>query len=130
MRRQFGKNDIIFIGALLFICLVILAAYYFFFHDQGSYVVVTVDGKEYGTYMLSQEQTVTICDDSGEVTNTLEISGGKADMTEADCPDKLCVHQKAISLEKENIVCLPNRVVVTVEGTGTKDDDVIDGFAQ
>jgi hypothetical protein len=35
-------------------------------------------------------------------------------MIEADCPDKLCMHQNAISLAGENIVCLPNKVVCTV----------------
>ena len=37
-------------------------------------------------------------------------------MTEADCPDQLCVHQRAISKQKQTIVCLPNRVVVEVIG--------------
>jgi len=55
------------------------------------------------------------------------IRDGKADMKEADCPDKLCVHQKAISAENESIVCLPNRVVVTV--TNSKKEGM-DGFAQ
>ena len=38
-------------------------------------------------------------------------------LTEADCPDKLCVHQKAISKNHEMIVCLPNKVVVEVTGS-------------
>ena len=37
-------------------------------------------------------------------------------MEEADCPDLLCVHQKAISKEGESIICLPNKVVVTIRG--------------
>jgi hypothetical protein len=37
-------------------------------------------------------------------------------MTQADCPDKLCVHQKAISATGETIVCLPNKVVVEIAG--------------
>jgi hypothetical protein len=127
MRRQFGKQDLIFIGALLGLCLITGGIFALCFHGEGSAVVVTVDGETFGTYPLSAEQTVAITDSDGNVTNTLVISGGKADMTEADCPDKLCVHQKAISVEKENIVCLPNRVVVTV--TGSKEEG-FDGFAQ
>jgi hypothetical protein len=127
MRRQFGKQDLIFIGILLLLCLVIWGVYALLFHEAGSAVVVTVDGQIYGTYPLSQEQTVSICDSEGKVTNTLVIRDGKADMTEADCPDKLCVHQKAISVEQENIVCLPNRVVVTVTGS---EEEGLDGFAQ
>ena len=48
----------------------------------------------------------------------LVIKDGKADITEADCPDKLCVHQAPISREGEALVCLPHRVVVTVRGEG------------
>jgi hypothetical protein len=127
MRRQFGKWDLLFIGSLLVLCLVIGGVYALCFHETGSAVVITVDGQTYGTYPLSREQTVEITDAAGTVTNTLVIADGKADMTKADCPDKLCVHQKAISVEKENIVCLPNRVVVTVTGSG---GEGLDGFAQ
>ena len=59
--------------------------------------------------------------------NVMKTNSTKADMKEADCPDKLCVHQKAISAENESIVCLPNRVVVTV--TNSKKEGM-DGFAQ
>jgi hypothetical protein len=127
MRRKFGKQDFIFIGILLLLCLAVGGVYKLCYHDKGSTVEVTVDGQTYGTYSLSLAQTVSICDSDGNVTNTLIIRDGKADMTDADCPDKLCVHQKAISIEKENIVCLPNRVVVTVTEPG---GEGIDGFVQ
>ena len=94
---------------------------------QGASVVVTREGEVYGTYSLSQPQTVKIKNSKGKTTNVLVIRDGKADMKEADCPDKLCVHQKAISAENESIVCLPNRVVVTV--TNSKKEGM-DGFAQ
>ena len=55
------------------------------------------------------------------------IADGKADMKDADCPDRLCVKQKAISRQNENIVCLPNKIVVTVIESDAKG---VDGFAQ
>lgn len=76
--------------------------------DAG-FVTVTVDGKVQGVYSLDEEQTIDI-----NHTNTLVIKDGKADMTAADCPDKLCVHQKAISRRNESIICLPNKVIVEV----------------
>lgn len=87
-------------------------------------MVVTREGEVYGTYSLSQPQTVKIKNSKGKTTNVLVIRDGKADMKEADCPDKLCVHQKAISAENESIVRLPNRVVVTV--TNSKKE--VDGW--
>ncbi len=89
--------------------------------------MVTRDGETYGTYSLSKDQTISIKDGNGYVTNTLVIRNRKAYMESADCPDKLCVRQKSISLVHETIVCLPNKVVVTVENKETLE---IDGMAQ
>ena len=79
--------------------------------SSGAGVTVTVDGDVYGTYSLAEAQEIDI-----NGTNHLSIHDGEADMADADCPDKLCVHQRAISRDRETIVCLPNRVVVEVTG--------------
>lgn len=127
MHRKFGKNDLLFIGFLGLACAVLLIIFSVAFNRHGTTVVITRDGKVYGEYDLSKDQTVEIEDNQHNVTNILDIRDGKAKMLEADCPDKLCLHQKAISVEKENIVCLPNRVVVTVVSDETEG---LDGFAQ
>ena len=49
-------------------------------------------------------------------TNHLMIKDGQADMTEAECPDQICVEHKSISKNKETIVCLPNKVIVEIVG--------------
>lgn len=127
MRRRFGRNDGIFIGILAVVCVIVFVAVSVLNRNHGSTIIITRDGELYGKYNLSQDQTIEIENTDHEVTNTLQIKDGEAKMIEADCPDKLCIHQKAISVSKENIVCLPNRIVVTVE-----DDhkEGLDGFAQ
>lgn len=113
MAKRFGKND----GILLILLAVILVSgcilFYRFGGRNGAVAVVTVAGKPYGTYSLDKDALIEIKVD-GKVTNILEIREGKADMMQADCPDKLCVHQKAISKTNETIVCLPNKVVVEI----------------
>lgn len=126
MRKRFGKNDCFFIGALFLISLIILGGVRLLSGRTGTMVTISRDGEIVSTYSLSQDQTIPIKNADGKVTNTLQIRDGKAKMLQADCPDGLCLHQRAISLENENIVCLPNRVVVTVTG----DDGGFDGFAQ
>ena len=54
--------------------------------------------------------------DTGRGSNTLVIEDGAVSVTQADCPDKVCVAQGAIRYNGETIVCLPNRVVVEVTG--------------
>lgn len=113
MAKRFGKSDI----WLLIILAVLLLAGCFLFYTisgkNGGSVTVTVADEPYGTYSLEKDAVVKIKID-GAVTNTLVIKDGKADVTDATCPDKLCVHQKSISKTNETIVCLPNKVVVEI----------------
>ena len=126
MRKRFRKSDFIFIGILLLVCGLVFAGFQILGHTSGSSVQISRDGEILMTCSLMENQEIPIKDSKGNVTNVLEIKDGKAKMVEADCPDKLCMHQKAISSENENIVCLPNRVVVTVTG----EDKGYDGLAQ
>ena len=115
MTKWFGKNDRLFLGA---VCLALLLGgiwFYFFKGEKGAGAEVTIDGQFYGTYSLEEEQTVEIIVDD-KVKNVLKIQNGKADMIAADCPDLLCVHQRAVSNQNETIVCLPNKVVVEIVG--------------
>lgn len=105
------KNDYILIVGILAAVVILLIASRHLWNGNGALVEVTVDGKVTGQYRLDSEQTIQI-----NGTNILRIQDGKADMIDADCPDKLCVGQKAISKNGESIVCLPNKVVVTVAG--------------
>ena len=99
-------------GVVLAVLLV--AAGLWLFAGRGQQVEVTVDGKVVETLPLSTDTTVTIPGVGGE--NTLVIANGTARVSEADCPDGLCVSHRAISRAGESIICLPHRVVVTVTG--------------
>lgn len=123
MNRRFGKNDVIFIGFLAMFCIAVCIWVYKGGAVEGSNIVITVDGKEYGTYSLLEEQTITIGE--GETINIIEIKDGKAYMREASCPDQLCVDQNEISFDKESIICLPNKVVITVISDVQSDVDGI-----
>ena len=50
--------------------------------------------------------------------NTVEIKSGSVSVTDASCRNQVCVRHGAISRPGESIVCLPNRLVVTIEGSG------------
>ena len=113
-------------GVLLIIALLVMSAagilYLFVFRESGDTVKVTVDGELYGVYSLSEDRTEDILTgDGGSHLNRLVISGGKASMETADCPDGICVAHRPIFRDGESIVCLPNRVVVTVIIDGDTD---------
>ena len=117
------KNDIILVVCLLAAAAIAFAAIQFT-KKTGGYAVVVQDGKEIASYPLDKDIEVTIKSSVGGY-NTLVIKDGKADVTEADCPDKLCVHQHSISYNGETIVCLPNKLVVKIVSEAESDVDII-----
>ena len=83
-------------------------------HDSGDTVKVTVNGKLFGTYRLSDDQTVEV-KKNGHI-NIIKIEDGKVRMESASCKNQVCVNTGRISHSGQSIVCLPNRVSVTIEG--------------
>jgi hypothetical protein len=51
----------------------------------------------------------------------LVIENGCAYMKDASCPDKTCVGVGRVKYAGQSIICLPNRVAVTVMGEGDLD---------
>lgn len=117
------RNDFLLMGILLIIPLCLLFYQNTIGARAGAIVVVLQDGKEMGRYPLEEEREILIQGDYGE--NLLVIQNGKAFMKEADCPDGLCMKQKRISRQGESLICLPHRLVVTVEGAQENDVDAV-----
>ncbi|MCH5249444.1 MAG: NusG domain II-containing protein [Lachnospiraceae bacterium] len=44
-------------------------------------------------------------------------------MLYSSCPDKICVHHRAISMTGENIICLPHKLVIEITGDGERQTD-------
>ena len=116
------KRDLILIGILLLTALIL----FLLFKDKqrnepDAVAVVTVDGTEIARYPLSQDGTFVL----NEGSNTLVIENGEAWVSEANCPDKLCMGFGKISKNGEIIVCLPNRLIVMIEGGEASEIDAI-----
>ena len=122
--KRMTKADLVLIGILLLIGLTCLLAVRLLVQKGGTTVRILSDGQLYGTYHLTNDQESPI-QKEGEVVNILKISDRKAKMIQADCPDQLCVHQKSICRQGETIVCLPNKIVVEIEGEQDADLDSI-----
>lgn len=108
------RRDLWLILVLLLLSLALLLSF-FLMRKTGERVTVTVDGVTVGLYSLSEDGTYPL--NGG--TNLLVIEDGAARMEEANCPDGTCVRTGRIRYTGERIVCLPNRITVTVVG---KDD--------
>ena len=102
------KSDKILAAGLL-LAAILLGFFLFIGKQEGTWAVVTVDGTEVGKYNLKEAQTLDL-----GTGNHLEISDGEVWMTEADCPDQICVKSGKISKEHEMIVCMPHKVIVEI----------------
>ena len=107
-------RDLILVGALLIAALLVLLVIRNRQEiETGTDAVVTVrtaDGDE--VYPLNKDGVFSL--NGG--TNTLVIENGEAWVSEANCPDKVCMGMGKISKNGEFIACLPNQVIIVVEG--------------
>lgn len=121
MKIKLEKRDKLLIVIVVCVALCAFLAHQIIGGDGAGKVTVKVNGELKGTHSLAEDQTIEI--NGG--TNILQIKNGKADMTEADCPDQLCVNQRAISRQGESIICLPHKVVVEVESSESSELDAV-----
>lgn len=56
----------------------------------------------------------------------VEISSVGVRVAESDCLRKICVHTGIISRPGENIVCVPNKIILSIEQDKDKGDFIID----
>lgn len=120
------KGDVIFIAVLLLLA-TLLGLVLLLTRKPGDTVIVTVDGEHYATFSLSEPLRHEIrTGENGEQINVLVIEDGQAFVQHASCPDGICAAHRAISYNRQSIVCLPHRVVITVHRQSTADQpDVI-----
>ena len=118
-------RDLMIVGVLL---LAALALFFLMRSRQdrdtgdGARAVVTVDGQEIGRYPLSKSGTFPLNGGS----NILVVENGEAWVSDADCPDKVCMGMGRISRNGEFIACLPNRLLIVVEGAA--EQSPVDGM--
>ena len=87
----------------------------------GGAVQVTQNGETVGLFPLDEDQTL-----GGY--NIVVISGGTVRVSQASCPDQVCVHKGATDQTNDPIACLPNKLVVQVVGGGEQNNQ-LDGVS-
>lgn len=93
----------------------------------GNVAVIKVNNQQKSVMDLNENTKFDVIINN-TVTNTVVVEDGFAYVINASCPDKLCQKHKKINKTGESIVCLPNKVVVSIEGS--KNTDEIDGVAK
>lgn len=110
-------------GDYLVILIILLISSSMFYINKGKmvennnkYILVKVNGKEYSRYEINNKnknKRFKIKTKYGE--NEIEILEDGVVMRESSCKDKICIHMGTIKNVKESIICLPNRLIITIE---------------
>ncbi len=111
------KKDLILIGAIVAVALAALFLVNLT-RKEGEFAVVKIDGVEIAKYPLSVDATYSL--NGG--TNTLVIENGYAYLSDATCPDHLCVNQGKINKTGQVITCLPNKLTISIIGENSDID--------
>ncbi|EET62314.1 hypothetical protein BRYFOR_05347 [Marvinbryantia formatexigens DSM 14469] len=120
------KNTVIFVSVVLVIAFAGILAQETLLKEEGGYAVISSGGEEAARLPLS-ENTELVIGDEEQGYNRIVVEDGAISVTEADCPDKVCVREGKISRTGEFIACLPHELIITIEGGG---GETIDAFAR
>ena len=105
------RLDIIIISAILLFSVGLLLVS-LLSKEVGNTVVVEIDGKTVATYSLNQNGEYSL--NGG--TNILVIEDGKAYLNYSNCPDHTCEKTGKIQYVGQSIICLPNKIAITIKG--------------
>lgn len=119
------------IWILIFILILLGSAAALLLPERGDGTIANVyrNGKcIYSVDLSSVKAPYTIKLKGEHGYNNVLVEHGRIRISEADCPDKVCVHQGWISKSGTPIVCLPNKLIVKIEKSAADAD--IDGVSQ
>lgn len=85
---------------------------------EHTVVQVCQDGQILYELPLERDGSYTI---SGQYINVITVQGGRAAITQSDCPGEDCVHSGWVSSPGRSVVCLPNRVELRLTGSSGVD---------
>ena len=120
MRKKYIA-DIILVISLVILTLVTSIFIYKKQTSNKIYVEVSINGEITNKYSIDENIEIML-----KTGNVLVIKDGNVCISNADCPDGLCVKQGTISKVNEAIISLPNKLVVRIVEDNTslnKDDD-------
>ena len=117
-------------GLLALLVAAAAAALLFFLRPAESNFLtasIVLDGETIGTYDLTGlTEPVTLTVDQAEYPVTIRLEPGRVCIGESACPSQDCVHTGWISRAGEQIICLPNRLVISLTG-GQQEFDAVTG---
>ena len=116
--------DKILIGGLVIVTLLSFPTIRHF-HHEGKRVVIELDGYVVGNFPLEDDRLFPV---EGKLGRTwVKMAEGRVRIVDSPCPYRLCVKSGSIRMSGENLICLPNKVVVRIAGD---DGEAVDAVSR
>lgn len=115
-----NRKTIVMILALALVVICGVAGFFLMkSQPSGTVAVIYVDTNEYSRIDLSRvKEAYDIIIETRLGRNVIHVEQGAIAITEADCPDQICVHQGRLTGGGVPIICMPHHVVINIEGSG------------
>jgi len=114
MRSTLKKGDKIIVFLLVLFVAFFIFERYVFSKSKVQSIIIRSDGSIVKDIPLKDNGEYLIKSKEGELTFIIQSQEVK--VIESTCPDKLCIKQGWISKQGESIICLPNRISITITG--------------
>ena len=89
---------------------------------------VVLDGETIAQYNLTTlTEPITLEVDDASYPLTIQAEPGRICILESSCPGQDCVHTGWASRAGQQIICLPNRLVISLEGGTSEGIDAVTG---
>lgn len=85
------------------------------------------DNNLVATYSLTHSNVVSI--EGKNDTMTIAIKEASVEVINVHCPHRLCMKTGRITHPGQQIVCVPNHILITISGSSTR-EEVPDGIAR
>ena len=107
---------------ILFCAFIIISTKFLWNLPQGEYLEIYKNNEILATYSLNQQITKTISGAKGETKIT--INNGKVRFSSAPCAKKYCIHQGWINKANQIILCIPNKISISILGSNKNYDSI------
>lgn len=95
----------------------------FFISNEGREALIKVGNGPVQRVSLKTDRRINLEGEKGKVV--IEVKEGRVRVVESSCFQKICVNTGEINKPGQNIICLPNKVLVTIEGKESPKIDAV-----